>query len=468
MPFTPMSAADYRALDTAALEQRRSEVIDLMNAETLPEGVTNDMLMAERDLIIADIERRNRVTELRNASIAAVTAGAGTVVATSEPEPQTRGTIVETNGRHFTDSREYREAFVNHMTHRAPMSSDMLARAHAEMRASTPVSMNADYTNMTDTFSNTISTLVPVPLSLSQEVAREIHNYGGLYTKVNQTSFPGGYVVFESDMTASFSWIGDKEVSPYHDDYDPEAFAFGAKQLEYRHARTLLAEAMMSDQFKDILAPVIAEGYDKALSAAILNGNGTTQPRGILTDTRLVNIVTETGTGGTTTSTNTGKATIVEVSAADIDKWSFWVSALYAAGFNGAYRNAGQWIMGDGTFGNHIQTLRDDNNRPIANFMSTHDSLNESFTPAIQGRPVNLIGESDILPGFDEAAVGDIFAVYGNLRHYTLNTQPGMPLTTTRWEDYETNTKKTRVLMACDGRVTNPFGWLLLKKKASA
>lgn len=455
MPFTPMSAADYRALDTAALEQRRSEVIDLMNAETLPEGVTNDMLMAERDLIIADIERRNRVTELRNASIAAVTAGAGTVVATSEPEPQTRGTIVETNGRHFTDSREYREAFVNHMTHRAPMSSDMLARAHAEMRANTPVSMNADYTNMTDTFSNTISTLVPVPLSLSQEVARDIHNYGGLYTKVNQTSFPGGYVVFESDMTASFSWIGDKEVSSYHDDYDPEAFTFGAKQLEYRHARTLLAEAMMSDQFKDILAPVIAEGYDKALSAAILNGNGTTQPRGILTDTRLID-----GTSG--------KAAVLEVSAADIDKWATWVSALYANGFNGAYRAAGQWVMNDATFGGHIMALRDDNNRPIANFMSTREALNEAATPTIQGRPVNLVGDSTILPSFDDAKVGDVFAIFGNLRHYTLNTQPGMPLTTTRWEDYETNTKKTRVLMACDGRVTNPFGWLLLKKKASA
>lgn len=463
MPFTPMSAADYRALDTAALEQRRSEVIDLMNAETLPEGVTNDMLMAERDLIIADIERRNRVTELRNASIAAVTAGAGTVVATSEPEPQTRGTIVETNGRHFTDSREYREAFVNHMTHRAPMSSDMLARAHAEMRANTSVSMNEDYTNMTDTFTNTISTLVPVPLSLSQEVAREIHNYGGLYTKVNQTSFPGGYVVFESDMTASFSWIGDKEVSPYHDDYDPEAFTFGAKQLEYRHARTLLAEAMMSDQFKDILAPVIAEGYDKALSAAILNGNGTTQPKGILTDTRIVGAGTA-GQAGYVAP----KATIVEASAADVDDWAFWVKALYAAGFNGAYRNAGQWVMGDGTFGSHVQVLRDDNNRPIANFMSTRDSLNEALVPSIQGRPINLIGESTILPSFDEASVGDIFAVYGNLRNYTLNTQPGMPLTTTRWEDYETNTKKTRVLMACDGRVTNPFGWLLLKKKASA
>ena len=456
--FEAFTAAQYRALDHDAFVARKNEVTDLLSADTLPEGVTDEMLFAEVELIQADLERRNKAVEMRNANISKVNEGAGTVLAANEPakpaaqERKAEHSFVVRDGN-FTDTREYREAFVRHFTKQAPMPADMIAKAQAEVRAATPVAMNEAYTNMTDTFTNTYSSLVPVPLTLSQEVAREIHNYGGLDTKVNHTSYPGGYVVFESDMQAEFMWIGDKEVSPFHDDYDPEAFQFGAKQLEYRHSRTMLAEAMMSDQFKSLLAPAIAEGYSKALNAAILKGNGTTQPRGILTDERL-------------TGTN-GKATVLEVTKEDVASWEFWVRALFAPGFNGAYRNGGEWVMGDGTWGTKIATLRDDNNRPIANYSSTGDALNEAIQPRIQSRPVNLI-DAVVLPGFDECEVGDVFAIYGNLRNYTLNTQPGMPLSTTSWDDHDTNTKKTKVLMACDGRVTNPFGWLLLKKKASA
>jgi hypothetical protein len=85
----------------------------------------------------------------------------------------------------------------------------------------------------------------------------------------------------------------------------------------------------------------------------------------------------------------------------------------------------------------------------------------------LRGNAVDTVPNT-LIPDFDSAEVGDVFAIYGNLRNYTLNTQPGMPLSTTSWDDHDTNTKKTKVLMACDGRVTNPFGWLLLKKKASA
>lgn len=461
--FESFTKEQYRSLDHDAFVARKQEVVDLMNADTLPEGVTDEALFAEADLIEAEAERRSRKNRLFNTKVEAVAQGAGKVIATDGEErsmPKQETGVKMVREGNFTDSREYREAWVRHMTHQAPMSQDMMAKAQAEVRANTTVSMNESYTNMTDTFTNTYSSLVPVPLSLSQEVAREIHNYGGLYEKVNHTNYPGGYTVFESDMTAEFSWIGDKEVSPYYDDYDPEAFQFAAKQLEYRHSRTMLAEAMMSDQFKELLAPAIAEGYDKAMSAAILKGNGTTQPRGILTDPRLI--------GTTVQNVTTGqKVTIVEATKEDVESWDFWVRVLYATGYNGAYRNSGEWLMGDATFGTKIATLRDDNNRPIANFASTGASLNENIEPRIQGRPVNLL-DALVLPGFDEASVGDVFAIYGNLRNYTINTQPGMPLSTVSWDDHETNTRKTKVLMACDGRVTNPFGWLFLKKKASA
>lgn len=469
MPFTPMDAAAYRALTDEAFEKRFAEVKDLMNAEALPEGVTDDMLFAEAEVIQADMERRNKrnsfsglayaapkpeAIEERNAKAASVLAGEGNVVDTTAKVEQKRGFQHVREGN-FTDSIEYRQALANFFTRTAPMPADMLAKAYAEYRTNNPVTLNEGYSNLTDpTFTNTYSTAVPLPITLSNEIAVEMHNYGGLYEKVNHTNYPGGYVVTESDMVGEAVWINDKQTSPWHPDYDPQAFSFSAYQLEYRHARSLLAQAMMSDSFKNILAPQIAQEYSRQLNIAVYKGTGTGQPTGITTDARLID------------ATN-GKATIIEASADDLADWSFWTGILYSAGYNGFYRSVGEWIMGDGTWGKYILGLKDANKRPIANFISTGAAINEAVTPMLNTRPVNLL-DAAVLPGFDEAAVGDIFAVFGNPRNYTVNTQPGMPLSTVSWDDHDNNLHKTKVIMACDGRVTNPFGWLFLKKKAGA
>ena len=75
---------------------------------------------------------------------------------------------------------------------------------------------------------------------------------------------------------------------------------------------------------------------------------------------------------------------------------------------------------------------------------------------------------NSLLGDFDSASTGDVIAVFGNLKNYALNFQPGMPLSTVSWEDYETNTQKTRVLTAVDGKVIDNHGWVVITKKASA
>ena len=459
--FVPFSAEQYRALDTDSFEQRRNEVIDLMSAEALPEGVTDEMLYAERDIILAEVERRNAAVELRNASIAAVNAGAGRVIATSEETIEERHTMTETGNRRFTDSPEYRSALAQHISRIAPMPAEMIARARQELRApGDPISVSvADgYSNYTDPLG--VATLggVPLPLTFIEEVAREMKAYGGLDQRVNRTNFQGGIAVSEAELVGSAMWITDKQTAPWNPD-DFETFTFSAWQVEYRVARSLLAQAMMSDNFTNIAAPAANE-ISRVINAAIWSGNGSGKPTGITADTRLLGTGTE-GQSGYVAP----KATIVEVTAEDIDDWAFWMALPFK--LNSAYRGRGEWIMGDGTWGAHVAVLRDDVNRPIANYLTMRDSLNETFTPAIQGRPVNLL-DGSICASFDEAEVGDIFAVYGDPKGYTLNTQPGMPLTTLSWDDHDNNLHKTKISMACDGRITNPFGWMLLKKKASA
>jgi len=462
-------AAKYRSLDHDAFMARKQVIMDLMNADTLPEGVTDEMLFAEADLIEADAQRRSRANKLFNAKVEAVTAGAGNVIASTEadevrsvPRPEAPKGEFKARSREagdsFTDTIEYRTALAEHILHRSPMPGNMIAKAIQE-RANTPVSMNASFTNMTDpTFSNQFTSLVAVPATLSDEIIREVREQSGLYQRVNQLSVQGQYSVSEADLIINFSWIGDKETSPYQSDNDPEVFNWTWHQLEARFARTMLAEALMRDNYKELLAPALSEGYANAMDAAILRGNGSTQPRGILTDVRLLGTD---GLGKTTTGTPTtvGKALVIEVTESDIDDWGFWAKLLFNPNFNRMYRKSGEWIMSDALWGLHIDSLRDDNNRPISKF----NPLDEDTPMRLRGNVVNTVDDT-VLPDFEGANVGDILAVFGNLKNYTLNIQPGMPLTTVSWADHDTNTNKTKVLMACDGRVHNPYGWVVLKK----
>jgi len=472
MEFTPMSAEQYRALSRDEFIARRNQVIDLLNADTLPEGVDLENLLAEADIISSEVELRNRQeaakakasVALSDATVAkrqdaakAVIAGAGNVIETTEKRSADVRDVTDLRG--FTSSREYRAALARHIMHIEKMPAEMTAKALQE-RSNTTVSMNADYSNMTSTFTNTFSGIAIAPLELSDEVISELHEHSVLYPKVNLTYDEGVGGISERDLVLTGAWIGDKETSPWQSEQDAEVFTWTWHQFEARVARTMLADALMRDNFKAQLAPELARVYGTAIDLAVLSGNGSTQPKGITNDVRLIG---SDGKGKTTdgTPTTVGKALIITVNDDKIDDWKFWSTLLGHESFNRLYRG-GELIVADGTWYNHIDVLHDDNNRPISNLVS----INQGMEKSLRGvGSVDLL-PNDVLKTFDNASAGDIIGIYGNFKGYTLNTQPGMPLTTATWDDYDTNTRKTRMLVACDGRVTNPYGWVILKKAA--
>ena len=474
--FTPMSAAEYRALSNEAFQKRFAEVKDLMSADTLPEGVTDEMLFAEADLIQADMERRSKrdafaglayeapaatpaQIEERNAKAKTAIAGEGAVIdSTNKVKQRSAGFKAVSEGR-FTDTADYRRALAKHIMRQAPMPADYIARARQERAAGDPVAVSfADgYTNVTDpTFPvygvDGSSALVPIPVSVSEQIVRVRKEYGLIHPKVNESHVPGGLVVPIADLTVDYHWINDKQVSPYQYDGAPETVSFTWHELEARFARTMLADALMRDDFKSLLADALAEGYGKAMDEAILNGNGTTQPLGLLNDPRFID---------QTANAGTGKALVVEASSDDLGDWAWWTKLLFNPAFNRLYRGDGEWLIGDSTFGTYLQTLKDEVNRPLVQLnLSSGDNL-----PSIRGNAITTLPVS-LLPDFDAADTGDVVAIFGNLKNYTLNFQPGMPLSTVSWTDHETNTNKTKVLTAVDGKLIDNNGWVVITKKA--
>lgn len=488
--FVPKSAAEYRTMTAEEIEARNKEVQELLNSDELPEGITDDMLFAEADLIDEAYRRQSARNKLRSAKFDAVESGAGTVIASNQPEqeedggeggeqlrampkPEPQRQVFESRARevsdHYTDSMEYRRALSSAIRNMQRMPDDVMRKVVQE-RATQATDISGSPTYI-DTFANTDTTLVAVPYSVSQQVLTELESMPTLYNRVNYTSEKGGVIMREADLQLDFTWLGsnDKLVSTYQGDQDPTSFAWGWNVLECRHSRSFLAEALLADEFKGLLGKKLALGYSKELDRVITKGSGEMEPRGILTDPRLIGTDGKgkgvTAVDGTfTAGAGNGTALFIEVSEDQVNDWKFWVSFLYNENFNDAYVDNGELIIARNTWGSHIAVLHDDNNNPIGISDPLHQETGRTLREV---GPVNLV-KGDTLPSFRQANVGDVFGIYGNLQNYTMNVQPGWPMSVVTWDDHENNAHKTKLSVTMDGRVTDRWGWVFLVKGASA
>lgn len=484
----PFTAADYRSLGNDEFETRCNDIRELINSGVLPEGFTVEGLSAELDYIEAERSLRERLEAERQERASAVASGDGAVVATDNPEqdqvheqremPRTEVPqhTFESRSReasdHYTDSIEYRRALSFAIRNSSRLPDEILRKVFEDRqrRATQATDISGTPTYM-DTFNNTDTTLVAVPYSVSQQVLTELEAQPTLYNRINYTSEKGGVIQREADLHLEFTWLGanDKIVSQYQGDEDPTSFAWGWNVLECRHSRSFLSDALLADEFKGLLGKKLAIGYAKALDRVILKGTGNMQPRGILTDPRLVGTDGKgkgmTKVDGTfVAGAGDGTALFIEVSEDQVNDWKFWTSFLYDENFNDEYVDTGELIIARNTWGSHIAVLHDDNNNPIGISDPLHQETGKDIREV---GPVNLV-KGDTLPSFRQAEVGQVFGVYGNLQNYTMNVQPGWPMSVVTWDDHENNAHKTKLSVTMDGRVTDKWGWVFLVKGASA
>ena len=405
--FKCMTAAEYRTLDYEGLCARKAEVLaEFDNADS---QVTTEELAAESRAIQAEVERRNRVAELRGANITAVANGAGTVVATTEA----RASVADAH-----DTAEYRNAFMEYVCRGTQMP--------AEFRDAT---MTADVSPM-------------VPTTMGKEIVKEMSKYGTIWNKVRKLSVKGGLWFRVLDLKPTATWIGEGAVSDYQKVEASEKVSFSFYELECRMAQSLLASAVTFEDFQAMFVPAVAEAMVRALEQAIIRGKGVNGPLGILEDARVKNVV--------------------EMSSEEFANWKKWHSKVLKA-IPTSYRG-GEFIMAQATVDSYIDTMSDDTNAPVS---IGYDPVTGTADYRIAGHGITPV-ETDILPDFEAANVGDVVAIYGKLNDYVVNTQPGMPMSTVCWIDHDNNQEKIKAITAIDGKVLDHHGFLLIKKAAGA
>lgn len=337
------------------------------------------------------------------------------------------GTFTQAQGAEQTrenvnplESMEYRQAFMQYVQHGTPIT-----------RAGEAISTN--------------DTAPAIPLTIMNQVINTVRlRYGNLYNKVRHLNVQGGVQFPIGALRATFKWINESTVSP-RQKLDPLAkVMFSYHVAEIRIAQTFLTSIVTLEAFEAKIAEVIAIAYLEAMDQAIVNGTGEGMPLGILNDPRVVNYI--------------------EMTAADINNWTSWRKKFFAKLPLG-YRE-GEFIFPLSTVESYLETMADANNNPIfrqATGLEVNDGDARNPNGRFFGREVALV-EPDILPDFDAASNGDVIGIFWQPDEYAINENFGF--TMRRYWDDETNEWVDKALVVVDGKVLNPTGYYLIKKKA--
>lgn len=292
---------------------------------------------------------------------------------------------------------------------------------------------------------NTESLGALIPTTLIQEFINEIRKvYGQLFTKVRKLNVQGGVRFPIGELQATFHWISESTVSPRQDGGTTEDIMFEYNIGEIRVAQSLLSSIVALDLFEREVVSIMVKAYLQAMDLGIVNGTGKGQMLGILNDPRVTNVV--------------------ELTAAEINNWTAWRKKFFSTLPLG-YR-AGEFIFPLATVESYLETMADANNNPIfrqATGLEVNDGDSANPNGRFFGREVSLV-EPDVIPDFDTASAGDVIGIFWQPEQYAINTNMQMGMK--RYFDEETNKWVNKLLTVVDGRILNPKGFVLIKKKA--
>lgn len=327
-----------------------------------------------------------------------------------------RTNVVEKNVDKF-DTVEYRTAFMNYVCRGTAIPM--------ELRATT----------------TTTDASAVIPTSIMNEIVQELESYGGLYSRVRHLNVQGGVQIPILSLKPTATWISANTSTSESDKHKlqaNQAITFSYFGLECKVSQTLLANVTTLAMFQNLFVPLATEAIIKALEVAIVNGTGSGQMLGITIDTRVPS------------------GNKIPVGSTEFVEWGGWKKKVFAK-MKKSYRN-GAFIMAQATFDGYIDGMTDKNGQPIGR---VNYGIDGGETYRFGGKEVITV-EEDIIPAYEDAATGDVVAIFVDLKDYAINSN--MELQVVKWQDHDTNEICNKAILICDGKLVDPNGVLLIKK----
>lgn len=296
----------------------------------------------------------------------------------------------------------------------------------------------ADLKN-TAAYTTTSDVTAVIPNTILDRIVEKMETTGTILNKVTRTFFKGGVTVPTSSAKPVATWTTERGK------VDSQKKSVGSITFTYHKLKCVVAVSLTVDTvtlevFERTIANNIAEAMVKAIESAIISGDGSNKPKGIL------------------------KETVVDgqnIEVAKTGKITYKTLCSMEAALPSAYEGA-EWLMTKKTFFNQIQAMTDEQGQPIARVNVGIDGK-PSYT--ILGRPVNFI-DSEVMSDYTDTVAEDtIVAAIFRWEDYMFNTN--MDITIKQYEDDDTDDKMTKAIMLADGKVVDKNSLVTLTKKAA-
>ena len=419
-----ISAKEKRATELRSLIEKSEDVTEARNLMSQLEAVNGELTEARAQLATIEAD------EARAAQ------GNGqpfNPVATYGQQNANGGAQSRDNTTDALSTTEYRTAFMNFVQNGTP--SQLLQRADAEH------------------VSGDLGILLPN--TIVHEIIKGVEKvYGQLYSRVKKTNVKGGIQYPIGSFAATMYWDGTAGTDAEHgvtekqktggvNDFITFTYHIG----EIRIAQSLLQSVVTVEAFEREIINALVEAYVKAMDEAILNGDGTKQPEGILTE-------------AAKSSSRIPEANVVTFTAEEMEDWKQWQKKLFAKIPLSMRKLRPEFVMTAETFESNIMTLEDTNGRPV--YRETYNPVTGDESATFKGRDVIFVEEGGF-KSFDTATAGDYFGMmWIPEKAYLLNSN--MQFSYKKYYDEQNNQYITKALVIVDGKVLDGKYIYLLKK----
>lgn len=314
------------------------------------------------------------------------------------------------------NSLEYRKAFMDYVQRGAV--SNLLR--------------NQDATTTTSTAGAVIPTVV-----LDRIVAK-LEAESVMYDLVTKTNYKGGLSIPTVSVKPTATWVNENAGS------EKKAITTGSITFAYHKLRIAVAaslevETMSLSAFETFVVNLIGTAMANAIDDAIINGDGTSQPLGILNNA-----------SGKQAVVSGQMLTVVKGAGLDYD-----VLVNAEAALPSQYESGAVWIMSKKTFMSFVG-MTDDDGQPIGRVNYGLGGKPERF---LLGREVRI---SDKVSDFAASPSADTtFACIVNPKDYILNIN--LNLTVKEYEDNDTDSTVRKAIMLVDGKLVDNGSLVVLK-----
>lgn len=404
-----MNIEKLKKMLAAKLEQKKNLDARMIESDSKEERAAIGETLAALAAEIKDCEEllseMNEPAEPNDTGAAsAASAGEGRKMFTLASKEQRGGNADEEDG---TSTVQYRKAFQKYIA-----TGKMEARADAS-------------TTTTDTNVSTV-----IPQNLVNKILEEYEMLGVIYNLVTKTSYAVGQSIPVDNVKPTATWVAEGATSDSQEKTLKALITFTHHKLRCEIRYSEEVAVMTLSAFEALFVKQVGEAMIRAIEAAIVDGDGTGKPTGILANTP-----------------DTGKA-ITYTSATGIT----YKTLCECEGAVPANKETGtKWCMTKKTFMQFIG-MTDDAGQPIAR-----------VNYGISGKPERVLLGRDVViyePQSGSKLGNTVTAFMFDFADYVLNTNYDLGISHAK--DWDNEDHKTKAVLACDGKVIDKTSLITL------